>query len=156
MRMNSEEMPKAASGLLVEIIEAETIAYHQVTKQIHRLEPVASKVFSLCDGKTSRDAAANLAFPDESDRIDRLEAILLQMEEKGLLEPKLTFSSRRRDFLKRVAAATILGSAITTFMAPTPAQAQSHITTATPPPTLPSTTPPPTTPPPPTTTPGTN
>ena len=157
--MNSQEMPKAGSQLLVEIIEAETIVYHQGTRQIHRLEPTASRVFSLCDGKTSRNEVANLVFPQEADRIDCLDAILLQMEEKGLIERSLTFSSGRRDFLRRVAAVTLLGSAITTFMAPPASAAQSNlITTAPPPTTAPPTTPPPptTTPPPPTTTPGTN
>ena len=165
--MNLQEMPNANSQLLVEIIEAETVAYHQGTRQIHRLEPTASKVFSLCDGKTLRSEAANLVFPEESDRLDRLEALLLQMEEKGLIESKLPFSSGRRDFLKRVAAVTLLASAITTFMAPTASAAQSNPitptpvttapppTTTAPPPTTPA--PPPTTPaPPPTTTPGTN
>ena len=33
--MNSQEAPKAGSQLLVEIIEAETIVYHQGTRQIH-------------------------------------------------------------------------------------------------------------------------
>ena len=56
--MNAQEMPKANSQLLVEIIESETVAYHQVTRQIHRLEPAASKVFSLCDGNTLRSEAA--------------------------------------------------------------------------------------------------
>jgi hypothetical protein len=64
--MNAQEMPKANSRLLVEIIESETVAYHQGTRQIHRLEPAASKVFSLCDGKTLRSEAANIAFPEES------------------------------------------------------------------------------------------
>ena len=41
------------------------MAYHQGTRQIHRLEPAASKVFSLCDGKTLRSEAANIAFPEE-------------------------------------------------------------------------------------------
>ena len=160
--MNSQEMPKAGPQLLVEIIEEETIVYHQGTRQIHRLEPTASKVFSLCDGKTPRSEVANLVFPQESDKIDRVDAILLQMEEKGLIERSLTFSSGRRDFLRRVAAATLLGSAITTFMAPTASAAQSNLITTAPPPTEPVTTPPPTTPPPPTvpppptTTPGNN
>ena len=162
--MNAQEMPKANSQLLVEIIESETVAYHQGTRQIHRLEPAASKVFSLCDGKTLRSEAANIAFPEESDRLDRLEALLLQMEEKGLIERDLPFSSGRRDFLKRVAAVTLLGSAITTFMAPTASAAQSHpitpipVTTTAPPPTTPPPRRlPPTTPaPPPTTTPGNN
>ena len=147
-------MPKAGSQLLVEIIEAETIVYHQGTRQIHRLEPAASKVFSLCDGKTLRSEAANLVFPEESDRLGRLEALLLQMEEKGLIERKLPFSRGRRDFLKRVAAATLLASAFTAFIAPTASAAQSHPITS-----IPTTTtaPPPTTPaPPPTTTPGAN
>ena len=163
--MNAQEMPKANSQLLVEIIESETVAYHRGSRQIHRLEPVASKVFSLCDGKTLRSEAANIAFPEESDRLDRLEALLLQMEEKGLIERDLPFSSGRREFLKRVAAVTLLGSAITTFMAPTASAAQSHpitpipVTTTAPPATTPPPTttaaPPPTTPPP-TTTPGNN
>jgi hypothetical protein len=156
--MNAQEMPKANSQLLVEIIESETVAYHQGTREIHRLEPVASKVFSLCDGKTLRTEAAQIAFPDESNRLDRLEALLVKMEEKGLIERELAFSSRRREFLKRAAAVTLLGSAITTFMAPTASAAQSHpitpvpVTTTAPPPTTPA--PPPTTPPPTTT--GTN
>ena len=33
--MNSQEVLKAGSQLLVEIIEAETIVYHQETRQIH-------------------------------------------------------------------------------------------------------------------------
>ena len=69
--MNSQEMPNANSQLLVEIIEAETVAYHQGTRQIHRLEPTASKVFSLCDGKTTRNEVANLVFPQEADKTDR-------------------------------------------------------------------------------------
>src|SRR4029077_19302102 len=148
--MNAQERPKANSQLLVEIIESETVAYHQGTRQIHRLEPAASKVFSLCDGKTLRSEAANIAFPEESNRLDRLEALLLQMEEKGLIECDLPFSSGRRDFLKRAAAVTLLGSAVTTFMAPTASAAQSHpitpipVTTPAPPPTTPA--PPPTTP----------
>jgi hypothetical protein len=64
--MNAQEMPKANSRLLVEIIESETVAYHQGTRQIHRLEPAASKVFSLCDGKTLRSEAANIAFPEKA------------------------------------------------------------------------------------------
>ena len=117
-------------------------------------------VFSLCDGKTLRSEAANIAFPEESNRLDRLEALLLQMEEKGLIECDFPFSSGRRDFLKRAAAVTLLGSAVTTFRAPTASAAQSHpitpipVTTTAPPPTTPA--PPPTTPaPPPTTTPET-
>ena len=116
------------------------MAYHQGTRQIHRLEPAASKVFSLCDGKTLRSEAANIAFPEESNRLDRLEALLLQMEEKGLIECDLPFSSGRRDFLKRAAAVTLLGSAVTTFMAPTASAAQSHPITPVPVTTVPVTT----------------
>ena len=48
------------------------------------------------------------------------------MEEKGLIERDLPFSSGRREFLKRVAAVTLLGSAINTVMPKTSSAAQSH------------------------------
>lgn len=79
-------MPKRSAGLLVEVIETETIVFDQRSQQIHRLEAEVSEVFKNCDGAASRRSVAKSLYPDFENATDRLDAVLAEMEELKLVE----------------------------------------------------------------------
>lgn len=108
-------MPKRSVGLLVEAIEKETVIFDQRSQQIHRLEAEASDVFKSCDGTTSREVVAKNLYPDSENAVDRLDAVLAEMEELKLVETARVMDPSRRAFLKKAAAAAIATPLIHTF-----------------------------------------
>jgi hypothetical protein len=118
-------IPKARKNdILVHRVDDEVVVYDKKRSEAHRLNRTASEVWDLIDGERSiADIAAALSI-DES-------IVSLSVDELArvrLLDACESLSLSRRAAVRRIAAAAAIGfvlPAITSIVAPTPAQAES-------------------------------
>ncbi len=116
--------PRRKEDLIVEWIGQEALVYCSSTSRAFCLNPVASRIFTLCDGEHTPAAMAN-SLTDLSTLPDEREASvsnsLAMLEKHGLLQD-LVLSPSRRDFLK---VAAVLVPTVLVVGAPLPAMAAS-------------------------------
>jgi hypothetical protein len=124
-------------ALLTEQVGGETVVYDSEHKQAHCLNPLASAIFSSCDGRTSIDELAELAAEELGEPVstEQVSNVLAQLEERELLDvPRLRGNGiSRRDLMRKTAvagAAALSVPVITTIIAPTPAAAATQFCTA--------------------------
>jgi hypothetical protein len=118
-------------GLVVEVLEDETVIYDTERDRIHCLNPTAAFVLRHCDGRTSpRSLARRLrerfGFPADERTVGYT---LEKLEEARLLETSSAVSGphlSRRELTRRLGLVGGLGflvPAVTSIIAPTPAAA---------------------------------
>jgi hypothetical protein len=117
-------------GLVVTELEGEVLVYDLESHRAHCLNPTSAQVFRLCDGRSTVKQMAG-ALPQGSARA-REAAVRLaldKLERAHLLETPLSAgekepSAARREVLRRAALLSgLLLPAITSALAPTPAEA---------------------------------
>ena len=128
-------MPKARrERLFVQDVDDELVIYDQNTRKTHRLNPTASLVWQTCDGKKSiSDIAAALqarvARPVDEDLVrialGQLEAANLL--EHGLGDPPGSATERRRAFLRKAGAVSLLMPVVATLPRPSLAASLSPV-----------------------------
>ena len=118
-------IPRARqNGILVHHVDDEVVVYDKSRCEAHRLNRTASKVWNLIDGARSVAQIAAALDVDES-------VVSLSIDELAkvqLLEAGEELSVTRRAIVRRMAAAAAVGfmlPAISSIVAPTPAQAES-------------------------------
>jgi Coenzyme PQQ synthesis protein D (PqqD) len=118
------------SDLVVRELEGELLVYDLASHRAHRLNPTAALVFQGCDGRT--------ALPDLAARLRRelgvpaderwVRLALRRLSRAGLLEKGVSAPAgvSRREILQRsgrAAGLALLLPAVTSILAPTPAEA---------------------------------
>lgn len=128
-------------GLLVQVLDGETVVYDLESKQAHCLKALAAVVFARADGASSHAAIAELASYELGTPVSEAEVAdaVTQLEHAGLLEVPLPVQHvggegdgvSRREAFRRV---TVAGAAvafatplITSIAAPSVAMATSGI-----------------------------
>lgn len=129
-----EPLPAAVPGLVVEPMGDQVLVYHSGTAQAHVLNTVASIVFMSCEeGRTFAETAEALA-EDAQLSLPASEEVLhysLRVLAKArLVSPTAGEKVSRRQLLKRFGMSAALLPAVITVLTPTPAFAQSCVTTA--------------------------
>ncbi len=88
--MNSTDIPKAAEGTRSELLDDELLLYFEEETRIVALNPSATLIWSLCDGKRSLGEIEKLlsdAYPDAADRIPgEIEEAIQELVDGGALE----------------------------------------------------------------------
>ena len=82
------ERPEPAGGLDVHEVEDGFVVFDASTDRVHYLNPTATVVFSLCDGKRTTDEIAELvrsAWELESPPVDDVVACVAQLRDEGVL-----------------------------------------------------------------------
>jgi len=119
--------PNRKKSLIVRELGAETLVYDLATHRASCLNRGAAEVFRACNGRRSVSEIASLAGRRLGHEVTAayVEVALERLARSGLVAstPRIT-SPRRRQLLKRLATAAIVLPAITTVLAPEPAQAQ--------------------------------
>jgi len=120
-------IPTQKSSLIVRELGEETLVYDLATHRASCLNRGAAEVFRACNGRRSVAAIATLAGKRLGHQVTAayVQVALDRLSRSGLVEsaPQIA-SKRRRETLKRLAAAAVVLPAITTVLAPEPAQAQ--------------------------------
>ena len=84
--------PRIREDLTTVELDGEIVIYDERTDEIHHLNPTASVVFSLCDGRsTVREMARDIAqaFGAEADQVEReVRALLREFRKAELLAEK--------------------------------------------------------------------
>lgn len=112
------------NDILVHHVDDEVVVYDKKRREAHRLNRTASEVWDLIDGERSIAEIAAALDIDES-------IVSLSVDELArvqLLDAGESLSVSRRAALRRIATAAAVGfvlPAITSIVAPTPAQAES-------------------------------
>jgi hypothetical protein len=115
-----------SEGLLVEIVDSETVVYDTDAEEIHCLAPLAAAVFEHCDGSTTVKDLAGLASSGlgEPVTVEQVESALAQLEKIELVAAPPRGISRRTLVRKTaVATAAITATPLITSIV-TPAYAQ--------------------------------
>ncbi|HZQ10200.1 MAG TPA: PqqD family protein [Anaerolineae bacterium] len=140
--------PQKIQTVAVELLGDELCIYNWASKEVHALNPIAARVWQLCDGKHSpSDLAEVLRSEFNAPNAEALVALTLQELDKAhllaargespastlgddgtrvLTRPRLT----RRHLIAGATAALV--PVVVTIIAPLPAAAQSGIKTSTP------------------------
>lgn len=126
--------PMRSPRLIVRALDDETLVYDLARDRAHRLDPLASLVFSLADGtRTAGEIAAGVEarFPTGSPELV-VEYTLDRLEAAHLVEPVRRASPRARMSRRRLLALIGSGAAqlpvVTSLVAPTALQAASYLT----------------------------
>jgi Coenzyme PQQ synthesis protein D (PqqD) len=93
--------------LLAERVGVELVVYDTQSKHAHHLGALASWVFTHCDGDTPARELAELASRelDEPVTLERVDAVLADLESLSLLMPTAAGSVSRRTMVRRTALA---------------------------------------------------
>jgi len=120
-------IPTPKSSLIIRELGEETLVYDLATHRASCLNRGAAEVFRACNGRRSVTEIAARAGKRLGRKVTAayVEIALDRLGRSGLVEaaPRIA-SKRRRETLKRLAAAAIVLPAITSVLAPEPAQAQ--------------------------------
>ncbi len=121
-------MPKRSRASLVSEVEGESIVLNHETREIHCLDNAARFIFEHCDGETSIAEIALQLRQTLGVGEEYLWSALGGFDEKGLLaEPWVLPETTRRRFIRKYGTAAALAPlAITSMLAPAPAEAASR------------------------------
>jgi hypothetical protein len=120
-------IPARKNSLVVRELGEETLVYDLATHRASCLNQGAAEVFRACNGRRSVAEIATMAGKRLGQKVTAayVQIALDRLSRSGLVEaaPRIA-SKRRRETLKRLAAAALVLPAITSVLAPEPAQAQ--------------------------------
>ena len=124
MIKKSDEFPKARTAdLVTERVGDELVVYDGKSSEAHCLSALASAVFIAADGKTSTADLAAIASRQLNDAVDvpAVEQALVELEDRGLVEPLEVDGVSRRGFMQRsavIGGAVVAGSLVTSVVTP--------------------------------------
>jgi hypothetical protein len=129
-------------GLLVKHLNDETVIYDLAAHRAHRLDPIASRVWTQCDGTREIPQVAAAAGQSSGGHLDEaLVAVAIEeLAAAGLMEgdlPPRTSELSRRSLFQRLgiaSAAVLVLPLVTSIVTPKPAAAQSAVPPPAPPP----------------------
>lgn len=131
--MQRELMPRPRTEqLIVEQQGDETLVYDLISHRAHCLNPVASKIWSQCDGRRSLNEVADVVHRDTGLPADAeiVRLALRQLEKADLLEkvplPEAVAFASRRQVMKRLGLAggiVALLPVVASIISPTPVDA---------------------------------
>jgi len=122
-----EWLPRRRQRLVVRELQDEVLAYDLSSHRASCLNRGAAEVFRACDGRRSPAEIASVAGERLDTRVGEpyVELALERLVRSGLVEPAPVRSPGRRAALRRlVATAALALPAVTTVLAPEPAEAQ--------------------------------
>ena len=130
-----KDLPRARrTGLIVQMVDGETLVYDTQRDKVHCLNASAAEIFRLCDGRTTRAGIAHAAGKRLGVETDE-RVVTLALHRLGrarLLEAPIPESASlsRRDVARRLGLVGIASSllpTVTSVLAPVPAAAQSCV-----------------------------
>jgi PqqD family protein of HPr-rel-A system len=124
MNMRPTTFPKARTAdLITETVGDELVVYDGKSSEAHCLSALAAAVFVAADGETSPADLAAIASRQLSITVDvpEVEQALVELEDRGLIDPMEISGLSRRGFMQRsavVGGAVVAGSLVTSVVTP--------------------------------------